>query len=191
MAQVLNATEAKMSLRAFIVALLLSVASFARAETKPNLTLGLDIGVAVITDAYLAGISNTVSGEYRGHIGYEHWTGFQVEMILSYASWAHGAPYCTVCKDETVYSVLGGVRYTLPLWRVQPWAEAAIGFGHNWKTAPHSLIGGGIDVLVHEQSIALSVRADVNWFPYTRDRDGGPTDDDWVFMGAGIVIHVD
>jgi len=30
----------------------------------------------------------------------------------------------------------------------------------------------------------------MNWLPYTTDRDGGPTDDDWVFIGAGIVVHV-
>lgn len=178
-------------MRVLIVCLTLGAAATARAETRSSVTLGLDVGVATITDSYLAGIADTVSLEYRGHVGYEHWSGFQTELILSYASWDHGGPDCDFCKEkETVISVLGGIRYTLPLWLVRPWVEAAGGAGHNWKTAPRFLLGGGVDVLLREQSIAVGVRADMNWFPYTSDRDGGPTDDDWVFVGAGLTFRL-
>ena len=180
-------------MRVILVCLTFGAAANAHAETRSNVTLGLDVGVATITDSYLAGITDTIMPEYRGHVGYEHWTGVQLEMMVSYVSWDHGAPYCHVCDKETVFSVLGGIRYTLPVWLVRPWVEAAIGVGHNWTTAPHSLLGGGIDVVLSldGQSIALGIRADKNWFPYTHDRDGGPTDDDWVFLGAGLTIHLD
>ena len=125
----------------------LSIATAAHAQTKSNLTLGLDGGAAIISDGYLADVSSTVSYELRGHLGYEHWTGFQGEVIVSYASWTHNE--CTFMKEETVYSMLGGVRYTFPLRLIRPFAEAAVGFGHNWKTAPRYLVGGGIEVPIH------------------------------------------
>ena len=169
-------------------------AGIARGETKQNLTLGLDAGAGIITDSYLAGISNTVGNEYRGHVGYEHWTGFQAEMIFSYANWSRGTTYCyvqRVCGETSAYAVLGGLRYTLPFWIIRSWVEAAIGVGHTeGMNGPRSSIGGGIDFLVYEQSIAIGVRADMNYLPYTHDRDGGPTDDDWVFIGAGVLFHV-
>jgi hypothetical protein len=185
--------QALASVRGYFICLMaLSVPAVAHAQTKSYVTLGLDAGAATITDAYLAGISDTVSYELRGRIGYDS-AGFQPEMIFSYASWNHDAANCgVICsKDETLYSLMGGVRYTLPLWFIQPFAEAAFGVGHNWKTDLRYLVGGGIDVLVHERSIALGIHADMNWFPYTTDRAGGPTDDDWVFLGAGLTIHLE